>query len=241
MSEWLRASAWLPPGLALAWLATLATLVHNFGIMLADWGTTLVLAVLAGLLAQRRNAPSGISPSGTARTGPAASPEAVTHAPPQAPHTAAQTDAAADANQSGQEGASSSAARPTSAVSQEALPSVGFDRTHTSKPKSSGLEVVELRVLTAEEVASVLRVDTALIITSITTGELPGNRIGGHWRIDQGALTRWLQGPYAERPGGDDSHLSLPRPSSLMTTVAAESTSQLEDSAESDGRAHDRS
>jgi excisionase family DNA binding protein len=185
--------------------------------------------------------PSGISPSGTARTGPAASPEAVTHAPPQAPHTAAQTDAAADANQSGQEGASSSAARPTSAVSQEALPSVGFDRTHTSKPKSSGLEVVELRVLTAEEVASVLRVDTALIITSITTGELPGNRIGGHWRIDQGALTRWLQGPYAERPGGDDSHLSLPRPSSLMTTVAAESTSQLEDSAESDGRAHDRS
>jgi excisionase family DNA binding protein len=54
----------------------------------------------------------------------------------------------------------------------------------------------ELRVLTAEEVASVLRVDLTLVITSIANGELPGNRIGRHWRIDQGALMQWLQGSY---------------------------------------------
>jgi excisionase family DNA binding protein len=57
-----------------------------------------------------------------------------------------------------------------------------------------GLIMPELLVLTAEEVASVLRVDLDLVITSISNGELPGNRIGSHWRIDQRTLMQWLQG-----------------------------------------------
>ena len=53
-----------------------------------------------------------------------------------------------------------------------------------------------LRVLTATEVAAVLRVDTDVITTAISNGELPGNRVGEHWRVEHGALTRWLQGAY---------------------------------------------
>ena len=60
-----------------------------------------------------------------------------------------------------------------------------------------------LRVLTATEVAAVLRVDTDVITTAISNGELPGNRVGDHWRVEQGALARWLQGAYG--------HVSNPR------------------------------
>ena len=58
-----------------------------------------------------------------------------------------------------------------------------------------------MRVLTATEVAAVLRVDTDVIITAISNGELPGNRVGGHWRVERGALARWLQGAYGQVSG----------------------------------------
>jgi excisionase family DNA binding protein len=62
-----------------------------------------------------------------------------------------------------------------------------------------------LRVLTADEVASVLRVDAKVIVAAISSGELPGNRVGTHWRVDQGALTRWLQGGYGTAAGSSGS------------------------------------
>ena len=49
----LRVSAWLPPGLALAWLATLVTLVRSVGIALAAWGATVSAILLAVLLIHR--------------------------------------------------------------------------------------------------------------------------------------------------------------------------------------------
>jgi excisionase family DNA binding protein len=58
-----------------------------------------------------------------------------------------------------------------------------------------------LRVLTAAEVASVLRVDIDAIILAISSGELPGNRIGTKWRVDQEALIHWLQGAYRNLNG----------------------------------------
>jgi excisionase family DNA binding protein len=68
------------------------------------------------------------------------------------------------------------------------------------------------QILTAGEVAAVLRVRKDLIVDAIEGGELPGNRIGPHWRVDQALLTRWLYGNYdqpgsptgqdASRPGG---------------------------------------
>jgi excisionase family DNA binding protein len=67
----------------------------------------------------------------------------------------------------------------------------------TRQPATTAIATtLGLRVLTATEAASVLRVDTNVIVKAITNGELPGNRIGNQWRVDQGALTRWLQGKY---------------------------------------------
>lgn len=158
VSKSLGVSAWLPPGLALAWLATLATLVHNVACAVAYWGATVCLAVLSLLVARllqwawrrwrRRKAPPGGVSSDTA-TG--------------------QLVATGDA-------ASASVAAP---------------------------EMSELRVVTAEKVASVLGVEERLVISSIRDGQFPGNQIGNHWLIDEGAVVRWLRGSYRE-PAAED-------------------------------------
>lgn len=141
----LRVSAWFPPGLALAWLAALATFVHGPDMAIAVWGATVAVAFLAVLLIRRRR-----------RARSAGEDEQVAGNADIAP------------------GGTTAAAVPV--VRDSAIP--------------------ELRVLTAEEAASVLRVDAELVKASISSGELPGNRIGPHWRVEQGALTRWLQGTY---------------------------------------------
>lgn len=169
VSKSLGVSAWLPPGLALAWLATLATLVHNVAFAVAYWAATVCLAILSLLVAQllqwawrqrqrhrqrrrqrhqsRQASPGGVS-SGTA-TG-----HLVTTG----------------------ETASASGAAPA---------------------------MSELRVVTAEEVASVLGVEERLVISSIRDGQFPGNQIGNHWLIDEGAVVRWLRGSYRE-PAAED-------------------------------------
>ena len=51
--------------------------------------------------------------------------------------------------------------------------------------------------------ATYLRAGLPEVATALSalTGEarLPGNQIGSHWRIGQGALVRWLRGSYGER------------------------------------------
>jgi excisionase family DNA binding protein len=155
VSKSLPVSTWLPPGLALAWLATLATLVHNVAFAVAYWGATVSLAVLSLLLARllqwawrRRQASSGGASSGTATGQPVATGDA----------------------------ASASVADPV---------------------------MSELRVVTAEEVASVLGVEERLVISSIRDGQFPGNQIGNHWLVDEGAVVRWLRGSYRE-PAAED-------------------------------------
>jgi excisionase family DNA binding protein len=70
-------------------------------------------------------------------------------------------------------------------------------RPTTSRIAPAGTAKMQgLHVLTAEEAALLLRVDVDVIIVAIGNGELPGNRIGSHWRVDQNALVRWLQGTY---------------------------------------------
>jgi excisionase family DNA binding protein len=200
MSRWLRASAWLPPGLALVWLATLATFVHGVGIMIAAWGATVSLVVLVVLLVERRHATSSASSAATTTGNPA--PGVVGELPAAGTNTAA-----GPGDGMGEEGPSG--ASPSPAPAGPVLsPSADLDPAPAPKPPQpvvAGPALNELRVLTAEEVASTLRVGTDLIITAITKGELPGNRIGSHWRIDQGALTRWLQGSYGEHPGRDSN------------------------------------
>lgn len=140
-----RPSAWLAPGLALTWLATLATFVHGVVNLFLHWVATVFLALLvvfAVRLVRRRSRPAvGPVPRATVPAGVEASPH----------------------------------------------PDI------TGSPVSS-----ELQVLTADEVASILRVDKDAVIRSIGAGEFPGNRIGEDWRVDSGALVRWLQGAYRD-------------------------------------------
>jgi excisionase family DNA binding protein len=200
VSEWPRVSAWVPPGLAVALLATLATLIHSTRIMLVVWGATVALVLLVAPVARRaytsrgRDVPGAASvtavPVGTVPTGPvpADTGSTGTRAPtaddqaaaPSAPHTASGT--AVDPG---------GAARPSVDTGQTAAAT-------TYPPTASGPIMPGLLVLTAEEVASVLRVNLDLVITSISNGELPGNRIGSDWRIDQRALVQWLQGAYGD-------------------------------------------
>jgi excisionase family DNA binding protein len=199
VSEWLRVSAWFPPCLALVWLATLASLVHDVGIALADWGATVSLAVLVMMLVQRRHvSPRNSSPDNTTAetvlTGTATAATGNSGAP-TAPPTGADFANKTDAEHS-------SASSPTTSIDTAAPAPTIADLASEPKarlPAAATLIPSEIRVLTAEEVASVLRVDIGLVIASISKGELPGNRIGRHWRIDQVALMRWLRGPYGRR------------------------------------------
>jgi excisionase family DNA binding protein len=223
VSRWLRVSAWLPPGLAIAWLAALATLIRNTGIMVAAWAATVSLVLLVVLVAQRghasrgrgsaadgsANAPTREKPSGgsvstatgSAGTGPADTGSAGAGTAVAAGTRDAVGQPAARSLQHARSGAASTAdpagtTRP-SVVTGHAPAATTYPSVAAS-PIGPEFLVPEFLVLTAEEVASVLRVDLNLVITSISTGALPGNQIGDHWRIDQRALTRWLQGRYGD-------------------------------------------
>jgi excisionase family DNA binding protein len=178
---WLRVSAWLPLGLALAWLATLATLVRSVGSALAAWGATVSAILLAVLLIHRLR--KGSSADGD---------------DPVAGNEDAAAGKTAQASTPSPADPAESALRPTPAESpgtseKNPDPDPGL---RVGTPVVPGSPVPELRVLTAEEAASVLGVDAELVKASISSGELPGNRIGPHWLVEQGALTRWLQGTY---------------------------------------------
>lgn len=181
----LRISAWLPPGLALGGLAVLATFVHGAGRLLIVWAATCslaVLLVLLVLLARRRPAKvSGVRPE---------TDSALTGEPDDASPAIAELSPATDPqavplpSDPHEEAASGAVSGPAGGAGQLAI-------AETSAS-------LELRVLTAAEAASVLRVDADLITRAIRDGEFPGNRIGSQWRVDYGALARWLQGKYRD-------------------------------------------
>jgi excisionase family DNA binding protein len=61
-------------------------------------------------------------------------------------------------------------------------------------------------VMTVEEAAAYLRADVPTVVSEIEAGRIPGNRLGGHWRIRRLALDEWLDGAYRNiveivRPG----------------------------------------
>lgn len=180
----LRVSAWLPPGLALAWLATLATLVRGVGIALAAWGATVSAVLLAVLLMhwlRRDSSADDADDDAPAADGEDAAVRETARASTWSPAGLAETALPPDPAES--------------SVTDGKDPDSGSGLT-AGAPVVAGSPVPELRVLTAEEAASVLRVDAELVKASISSGEFPGNRIGPYWRVEQGALTRWLQGTY---------------------------------------------
>jgi excisionase family DNA binding protein len=52
-------------------------------------------------------------------------------------------------------------------------------------------------VLTAAETAGLLRLDEPAVVAAAEAGELPGRRVGGHWRFSRAALLAWLAGDAA--------------------------------------------
>jgi excisionase family DNA binding protein len=203
---WLRMSGWLPPGLALGALAVLATFIHGVGRLLTAWAATVSLIVL---LARRRPAAGSSSPSKTAAPNPPTTPDTRPMPPSGEEGTtrstalsAGMTEKAATsaAHSPGLTSEPGSRAKPVLAENapRPAPDATVSDAADQAEQLSAAETVADsgLRILTAAEVASMLRVDANVIITAISDGELPGNRVGGHWRVEQGALTRWLRGTY---------------------------------------------
>jgi excisionase family DNA binding protein len=222
---WLRVSAWLPPGLALGWLATLATFVRGVGTLLTAWAATVSLVVgtvsLIVLLARLRPtvSPSN-APQTRTRTSGHVSPTPPDPTSPDIPPTVPtpsdveerEADGAAHLA-SAKENVTTSASRKLESTSgrsdrAEYSPRDSAPRSAPDSTVSGAVGPTEqlatpdiavmlgLRVLTAAEVASVLRVDANVIIRAISNGEFPGNRVGDHWRVDHAAVARWLLGKY---------------------------------------------
>ena len=53
-------------------------------------------------------------------------------------------------------------------------------------------------VLTPEEAADYLRVDRETIYRRLRAGQLPGNKVGGQWRLLRQELIQFLKGPSAQ-------------------------------------------
>jgi excisionase family DNA binding protein len=47
-------------------------------------------------------------------------------------------------------------------------------------------------VMTAGETAALLKLDEAVVLAAAESGDLPGRRIGGHWRFSRDAVLAWL-------------------------------------------------
>jgi hypothetical protein len=197
-----RLSAWLPLGLALAWLAIVSTQVHDTPSLVFTWFAGLgVAAIGRGLRTQR----PALTP-----------PEVVENAVAQ-PATAT-GPATGDVFKSNvlsplasQEG-KSPAPPHASPVSPNSVPEtpiearVGWDpsavQPGTQPPRAlgeagrSGVAPVPIDVLTAQEVAELLGADRDDVVSAIVRGDLPGNGFGNQWWVLRPSLIRWLGGRY---------------------------------------------
>lgn len=190
----LRISAWLPPGLALGLLAVLAAFIHGPGMLLAVWAAATVFVVLTLLcvhvLQRRATSVTIAAQSSSARSD---------HVEAAA---SGQADAAAISTRRGSDpgpATGPSAESPTHSTSPAPFPSPIAPALIPQPGEPTVAELAKtlgLHVLTDAEVASVLRVDARAIGKAISDGKLPGNRIGDDWRVELGALRRWLQGRY---------------------------------------------
>lgn len=190
----LRFSGWLPPGLVLGCLAVLAAFIHGPVKLLTVWAATSGFVVLTAITVwglQRRAA----SPTPAAQFKPTAEDIVETVGSGHADNAATPTEHG--------NGPSPAPAPPTTpplhGTSSAPAPGPAVPALSPQPGAATGAELavaLGLHVLTTAEVASVLRVDAQEIAKAISSGELPGNRIGGDWRVDLGALRRWLQGRY---------------------------------------------
>lgn len=212
LSKSLRVSAWLPLGLALGWLATLATLIHSVAVAVGDWAATVSLVILLLLLARRRQPSPHSDSSGAVPAQPVSAGTAATVS------ATAPVASAAEARSGGENHPPIAPDSPsrvpdmpsrvpdTAAAPASARPGTATDVTgkHQAGPSHAVSPIAsELRVLTAGQVALAFGVEERLVIEAISDGHLPGNQFGGKWLIHQGTLVRWLCGSYRE-PAAED-------------------------------------
>lgn len=68
-----------------------------------------------------------------------------------------------------------------------------FERALTAEGHATASEPAE--VLTLDEVANLLRVEPADVVTAVDSNGLPGRRLGSEWRFSRSAVTAWLNQP----------------------------------------------
>jgi excisionase family DNA binding protein len=49
-------------------------------------------------------------------------------------------------------------------------------------------------VMTAEEVAAMMRIHPVTVRLQAAAGKIPGRRLGNRWRFSRSAITEWLAG-----------------------------------------------
>src|SRR5258707_654028 len=72
----------------------------------------------------------------------------------------------------------------------------------STEPKIAHVDSPAL--LTASEVADLLRLSLQVVQRKLQAGEIPGYRIGRDWRVDRQQLMEWLEG-HSNRRQADDS------------------------------------
>jgi len=78
----------------------------------------------------------------------------------------------------------------------ERMDGTGVQELSRPAPLAVGRERAPIRVMSADQVASLLRVEVIDVVQSMRSGELPGNRLSGRWLCNEESLRRWLDGSW---------------------------------------------
>ncbi|WP_250035209.1 hypothetical protein [Paractinoplanes maris] len=84
---------------------------------------------------------------------------------------------------------------PPAAPAAPAAPATALAPSPASPPSPAAAGVLPV-VLTPENAATLLQVQSDEVVTAIQKQQIPGNRIGEHYRMRTESLLTWLDGPY---------------------------------------------
>lgn len=188
-----RPSAWVKVGLALAWLAFLASRINDAESVIVTWTATLGALTVAGRRLPRRDT--------LRRAGQSPSEEPLTGTPSEQANESRTGDGpgpghghGSDVKSTGEHPQTPRSHQPSPAIHVAPGPAVRTDRLMADGVPPGALPVA---VMTGEEVAAFLRVDLELVVAAIRAGQLPGNELGGEYRVFGRSLQRWLDGGQA--------------------------------------------
>jgi len=184
-----RPSVWVKVGLALVWLAFLAPRIKDAESLIVTWSATIGAVAVAGRLFPRRRTMRTAQPSNL-EDSPTGTPS--DHAKERAGGEAHGCAPACDAASGDEHRHAARGQLAPPAAHLAARPSARPDRPTDADGVSTG--ALPAAVMTGDEVAAFLRVDLELVVAAIRSGQLPGNELGGQWRVFGPSLQRWLDG-----------------------------------------------